>query len=71
MGDGGSIARIVNLAGVTNAALSLTFDKTGIDVGESVQVQFAADGVNFTTLNTITNAPGSGANANGTLPASR
>ena len=67
LGDGGSIARVVNLAGVTAATLSLSFDKTGIDVGESVQVQFAADGVNFTNFNTITNAPGSGANANGTL----
>ena len=66
-GDGASITRGVNLAGVTNAALSLTFDKTGIDVGESVLVQFAADGINFTTLSTITNAAGSGANANGTL----
>ena len=64
VGDGASISRVVNLAGVTNATLSLAFDKNNIDVGESVQVQFAADGVNFTTLSTITNTNGTAASGN-------
>ena len=69
VGDGASISRVVNLAGVTNATLSLAFDKNDIDVGEFVQVQFAADGVNFTTLSTITNTNSTAVsgNAAGTL----
>ena len=68
IGDGASISRVVNLAGVTAARLSLSFDKTGIDANESVQVQFAADGINFTTLSTITSGGANGGvNANGNL----
>jgi hypothetical protein len=66
VGDGASITRGVDLSGVSAATLSFTFDKNGIDVGESVQVQFAADGINFVTLNTITNTNGTTANGNAT-----
>ena len=64
VGDGGSISRGIDLSGVSTATLTLAFDKNNIDVGESVQVQFAADGVNFVTLNTITNTDGSAASGN-------
>ncbi|MCY7280103.1 MAG: hypothetical protein LH610_04260 [Sphingomonas bacterium] len=69
VGDGGSISRAVDLSGAASATLSLNFDKNGIDVGESVEVQFAADGINFVTLDTITNTNGTVAsgNAAGTL----
>jgi hypothetical protein len=68
-GDGGSITRGVNLSGATAATLTFSFDKNGIDVGESVQVQFAADGVNFVDVagGLITNTPASNGNAAGTL----
>ena len=54
-GDGAGMTRAVDLSGATSATLSFDFDKNGIDVGESVTVQFAADGVNFQTIQTITN----------------
>jgi Ca2+-binding RTX toxin-like protein len=70
-GDGGSVTRTVNLAGASNAILTFDFDKNGIDSGESVQVQFAADGVNFVNVagGLITNTNGTTANGNaaGTL----
>jgi Bacterial Ig domain/RTX calcium-binding nonapeptide repeat (4 copies) len=64
--DGASIQRTVNLAGVTSATLSYTFDRNNIDSGETVTVQFAADGVNFNqTVQTITNTSG-GSGGSGT-----
>jgi hypothetical protein len=44
--------------------LFFNFDKNGIDPGESVRVEFAADGVNFTTLSTITNDLATNADGN-------
>ena len=70
-GDGGSITRGVNLSGASSATLSFAFDKNGIDVGEFVQVQFAADGVNFVNVTggliTNTNNTNANGNAAGTL----
>jgi hypothetical protein len=70
-GDGGSITRGVNLSGATAATLTFDFDKNGIDTGESVKVQFAADGVTFVDVagGVITNTNGTNANGNaaGTL----
>jgi Ca2+-binding RTX toxin-like protein len=70
-GDGASITRAVNLAGASNAVLTFDFDKNGIDIGESVRVQFAADGDNFLDVDggLITNTNGTNANGNaaGTL----
>lgn len=61
--DGASIGRVVDLTGATSATLSFTYDERGFDAnqGETVEVQFAADGVNFTTLQTIDSASGTGA----------
>ncbi len=70
-GDGASIQRGVDLSGASGATLTFDFDKNGIDAGESVRVQFAADGVNFVNLagGLITNTNGTNAsgNASGTL----
>jgi hypothetical protein len=67
-GDGASITRTVNLAGVTTATLSFAYDRNNgtstIDAGETVQVQFSASGSfapgNFTVLQTIDNNSGGG-----------
>ena len=70
-GDGATITRGVDLSGATAATLTFSFDKNGIDVGESVRVQFAADGVTFDDIagGLITNTAGTNANGNaaGTL----
>ncbi len=64
--DGATIQRTVNLAGVTTATLSYSFDQNNIDPGETLTVLFAADGVNFSqTIQTITNTSGNN-NGNGT-----
>ncbi len=60
-GDGASIARTVNLSGLTTATLSFSYDRlnngNSIDAGETVQVQYSASGSfapgNFTVLQTI------------------
>ncbi len=62
-GDGGSIQRVANLAGATSATLSYSFSQTGLDAGETVTVQFAADGVTFTDLQTITVGTAAGTNS--------
>ena len=64
-GDGGSIRRGVDLAGATSATLSFDFIRNpnvfnNLDAGEELRVQFAADGVNFTTIGTINNGLGTG-----------
>ena len=59
--DGASIQRVVNLTGATTATLSFDYDENGFDAGvETVLVQFAADGVNFTTVQTINNSSNEG-----------
>ena len=67
--DGAELTRTVNLAGATSATLSFDFDKNNIDVGESVAVQFSADGVTFQTIQTITNTANTivDGNANGSI----
>ena len=60
-GDGASIARTVNLSGLTTATLSFDYDRlnngNSIDAGETVEVQYSASGSftpgNFTILQTI------------------
>ncbi len=52
--NGAQITRTVNLSGSPTAIISYSANPDGLDAGESVSVQFAADGVNFVTLNTIT-----------------
>ena len=64
--DGASIARTVNLTGVTTATLSFDYDRLNngdnISAGETVQVQFSATGSftagNFVVLQTINNSSG-------------
>jgi Ca2+-binding RTX toxin-like protein len=53
-GDGAQITRAVDLAGAVTATLSFSANPDNLDAGENVTVQFAADGVNFVTLRTIT-----------------
>ncbi|WP_249128098.1 peroxidase family protein [Bradyrhizobium lablabi] len=65
-GDGASITRTVNLAGLTTATLSFSYDRnngtSSIDAGETVQVQYSASGSftpgNFTVLQTINDTSG-------------
>ena len=52
--DGAQITRTVDLAGAVTATLTYSANPDSMDAGESVTVQFAADGVNFVTLQTIT-----------------
>ena len=53
-GNGGAqIQRSLNLSGATAAILSYSYDENGFDGGETVQVQFSADGTTFTTIQTI------------------
>ncbi len=60
--NGASITRAVNLSGASSATLSFDYDEFGFDAAdnETVLVQFAADGINFTTLQTINSTSGSG-----------
>lgn len=53
-GDGAQITRTVDLAGAVTATLSFSANPDNLDAGENVEVWFAADGVNFTLLRTIT-----------------
>ncbi|RYZ03110.1 MAG: hypothetical protein EON61_15580, partial [Alphaproteobacteria bacterium] len=52
--DGAQITRTMNLATATSAVITYTANPDGLDAGESVQVQFAANGTTFVTLQTIT-----------------
>ena len=53
-GNGGAqIQRSLNLSGVSAAILSYSYDENSFDAGETVQVQFSADGTTFTTIQTI------------------
>ncbi len=52
-GDGAEITRSFNLSGVTSATLSFNVTQLGLDAGETVSVQFAADGVNFNEVSLI------------------
>ena len=60
--DGASIQRTVNLAGASSATVSYTFDQNNIDPGETVTLQFSADGsfnpATLQTIQTITNTSG-------------
>ncbi len=51
--NGAEITRGVDLTGATEATLTYSANPDNLDAGESVTVQFAADGLNFVTLNTI------------------
>uniref|UniRef100_Q07SX1 Heme peroxidase n=1 Tax=Rhodopseudomonas palustris (strain BisA53) TaxID=316055 RepID=Q07SX1_RHOP5 len=52
--NGAEITRGINLAGATQATLAYSANPDNLDPGESVTVQFSADGVSFVNLNTIT-----------------
>ncbi len=58
VGGGSQIQRTLNLAGASAATLSYTYDENSFDAGETVAVQFSADGVTFTTIQTIDNNSG-------------
>lgn len=60
--NGASIQRVVDLSGATSATLSFDYDESGFDTSdnETVLVQFAADGVNFATIQTINGNSGTG-----------
>ena len=68
-GDGASITRAVNLDPAVPTTLSYTYGYSGFDTGDSLTVQFAADGINFVTVQTITGAIANNANI-GPTPAS-
>lgn len=57
-GDGATITRAVNLAGIATATMSFTVDQNGLDAGETVRVEFDAngDGTFETLLSTINTA---------------
>jgi Ca2+-binding RTX toxin-like protein len=58
-GNGGAqIQRTLNLAGATTATISYDYDENSFDAGEIVQVQFAANGTTFITLQTLNNNSG-------------
>ncbi len=59
---GATLTRTVNLSpAVGNAAtLSFSFVEANLEAAETLQVQFAADGVNFTTLQTLNGNSGTG-----------
>ncbi|MBY2949258.1 peroxidase family protein [Rhizobium leguminosarum] len=60
-----TITRTVNLTGASTATVSYTFNENGFDGGETVTVQFAADGVNFNqTIQTIDGNSGNGSRVN-------
>jgi len=59
--NGAEITRGINLAGATEATLTYSANPDNLDAGETVTVQFAADGVTFANLNTI---GGNGGNVN-------
>ncbi len=59
--NGAEITRAVDLSGVASAVLAFSANPDSMEAGETVQAQFAADGVNYVTLTTIT---GNGGNIN-------
>jgi Ca2+-binding RTX toxin-like protein len=58
--NGASIQRTVNLSGAASATLSYSFNSDNLDAGESVTVQFAADGVNFVNVQAPISGNGQG-----------
>jgi len=68
---GATITRTVDLSmvGAGTATLSFSYDESGLDTGETLLVQFSADGTTFDTVQTINGASGEGtANLNLTGP---
>ena len=61
--NGAFITRTVNLTGATSANLSFDYDENNFDAGETVLVQFAADGATFATVQTINSASGAGSSS--------
>ena len=59
---GASITRAVDLSmvGAGAAMLSFSYDESGLDNGETLLVQFSADGTTFTTVQTIDGNSGEG-----------
>ncbi|MBQ0823847.1 cadherin-like domain-containing protein [Microvirga sp. HBU67558] len=53
-GDGASIQRGLNLAGVASARLTYSVAEQGLDNGEQVEVYFSKDGSTWTLVETIT-----------------
>jgi Ca2+-binding RTX toxin-like protein len=51
--NGAEITRQVDLSGAATATITYNFDADSLDGAEAVRVLFAADGVNYTLLNTI------------------
>jgi Ca2+-binding RTX toxin-like protein len=59
--NGAEITRVVNLAAASTVTITYDYDADNLDGAEQVRVMFAADGVNYTLLNTIdANDNGSG-----------
>ncbi|TXR46370.1 peroxidase family protein [Phyllobacterium endophyticum] len=55
-----TISRTFSLAGASSATISYAYNELGFDAGETVTVQFAADGTNFNqTIQTINGTSGS------------
>ncbi|WP_246529106.1 peroxidase family protein [Microvirga zambiensis] len=52
--DGATITRDVDLSGRSTATIRYSANPDNLDAGEYVRVEFAADGVNFVSLNEIT-----------------
>jgi Ca2+-binding RTX toxin-like protein len=56
--NGAQITRTMDLSGATSATISYSSNADGLDPGETVTVQFAADGETFVTLQTISGETG-------------
>lgn len=61
-GDGASITRVVNLDPGTPTTLSFLYSYSGLDTGDNLIVEFAANGVDFVTVQTIAGATATNAN---------
>ncbi|WP_210168345.1 peroxidase family protein, partial [Devosia sp. Root685] len=60
-GNGGAqIQRTLNLAGANAVSIAYSYAENSFDNGETVQVQFSANGTTFTTIQTIDGDSGSG-----------
>ncbi len=55
-GDGAVIQRVLDLSAAATANISYSVSESGFGNGETVTVQFAADGVNFETVQIINNS---------------
>ncbi|MCY7397713.1 MAG: hypothetical protein LH466_02590, partial [Sphingomonas bacterium] len=66
-GDGASISRVVPLSPTATTTLSYVYSYSGIDTGDTLTVEYAANGTDWITLQTIAGAVANNANLGPTL----